>query len=378
MVRWGRRAGKTLLGTSECMEVSSRGGQTWWVAPSYKVAMPAWRQVYRWSRSIPNLDVSKTDRTLYWPNGGWMSVRSADDPQSLRGEGLDLVVMDEAPYMQEEAWVEAIWAALSDRLGRALFIYTPRGRNWIYRLEMAALADPEWATFQGPSWINPHLQKEELEQLQERMPHRVYRQEILAEYVTGGGSVFRFVDDAAILQPQAGPIDGHQYVMGIDWGRTNNFTVAVVLDISVDPVEMVAMDRYTGISYEVQLGRLRNMRAIWRPYCVTPEANSMGGPLVEQLLAEGWPLFPFSGFQTTHVSKQQVVDALSLAFEKGRIKVLDEPILVAELESFEETTTPTGRITYKAPEGMTDDIVMALAMAWSNVDEYAGPIAQVL
>jgi hypothetical protein len=378
MVRWGRRAGKTLLGTSECIQTASQGGHSWWVAPSYKIAQPAWRQVYRWGRVIPNLDISKTDKTIYFTNGGWMAIRSADDPQSLRGEGLDLVVLDEAPYMKEEAWVESIWSALADRLGRALFIYTPRGRNWVYRLEMQALQDPDWATFQGPSWINPHLQRDEMERLKARMPERIYRQEILAEYIAGGGDVFRFVSDAAVLQAQSEPKKNHTYVMGIDWGRFHDFTVAIVLDVTASPVEMVYMDRFTGINYELQLGRLREIRKKWDPIAITPEANSMGSPLVEQLVGEGWPIYPFAGFQTTHVSKQQIIDGLSLAFEKGRIHLIDDPMIIAELESFEETTTPTGRITYKAPEGMTDDIVMALALAWSNVDVYEGPIAQAL
>ena len=55
----------------------------------------------------------------------------ADDPDALRGVGLDGVVLDEAAFMKEEAWVNGIRPALSDRQGWAMFLTTPCGMNWI-------------------------------------------------------------------------------------------------------------------------------------------------------------------------------------------------------------------------------------------------------
>ena len=78
---------------------------------------------------IPGVGVSETHRRVTLPGGGVLQVRSADDPDSLRGEGLDFLVMDEAAYIKEDAWIEALRPALSDRKGSALFISTPAGRN---------------------------------------------------------------------------------------------------------------------------------------------------------------------------------------------------------------------------------------------------------
>lgn len=380
MIRWGRRAGKTYLGAVKCYETAGRGGFAWWVAPTYKLSNAGWRRILGWGMELERrglATVRRADREVMLNTGGWIAVRSADDPQSLRSEGLDLVVLDEVSYMQETAWTEALRPALADRRGSSMHIFTPRGRNWVYRLEMQALSRDDWHAWHGPSSINPYLDPAEIEIMQEQMTERVYRQEILAEYVEGGGGVFRFVEDAAELDPQPAQ-EGHYYVMGIDWGRTNDFTVAVVLDITDSVTKMVHMDRWTGIHFELQLQRLGAIRDEYQPLAVTPEQNSMGMPLVERLVELGWPINPPEGFNTTNITKQAGIDSLALAFERGTIKILDDPIIKAELQAFDESKTPTGRIRYAAPEGMTDDIVMATMLAYTNVPVLEGPIAAVL
>ena len=134
VVAAGRRFGKTLLGSALCIAIAARGGRAWWVAPSYKMARPGWRGIVRLTRQIPLAEVRRGDMMVALPSGGTVQVRSADDPQSLRGEGLDFCVLDECAFMREEAWSEALRPALSDRQGRAMFISTPKGRNWFWRL----------------------------------------------------------------------------------------------------------------------------------------------------------------------------------------------------------------------------------------------------
>ena len=72
-------------------------------------------------------------------------------------------------------------------------------------------------------------------------------------------------------------------------------------------------------------------------------------------------------FTTTNASKMRVIDALALAFERQEIRILPDPILIAELQSFEMERLPSGLMRYSAPEGLHDDTVMALALAWHGV-----------
>ena len=74
------------------------------------------------------------------PGGGSITVKSADDPDSLRGVGLDGLVFDEAAFARREAWVNGLRPALADRQGWAVFLSTPCGQNWLHDLFVAAAA----------------------------------------------------------------------------------------------------------------------------------------------------------------------------------------------------------------------------------------------
>jgi hypothetical protein len=69
-------------------------------------------------------------------------------------------------------------------------------------------------------------------------------------------------------------------------------------------------------------------------------------------------------FTTTNASKAEIIDLLALAFEQRTLSILPNPILLNELKAYEAERLPSGLIRYGAPDGMHDDCVMALAMAW--------------
>ena len=66
----------------------------------------------------------------------------------------------------------------------------------------------------------------------------------------------------------------------------------------------------------------------------------------------------------TNQSKANMIQSLLLAFEQSKIKILNDPILIGELQAFEETRLPGGGLRYAAPVNDHDDCVMALALAW--------------
>lgn len=147
----------------------------------------------------------------------------------------------------------------------------------------------------------------------------------------------------------------------MDWGRQSDFTVITVIDVTNSSV--VALDRFNQIDYAIQLDRLRALYERFRPRAIVAEANSMGLPLIESLQRDGLPVIAFT---TTNASKQIAVDDLALAFERGAIRILPDPILINELQSYEAERLPSGMIRYGAPEGVHDDTVMSLMLAWHN------------
>ena len=319
---------------------------------------------------VPGANVRRVDRMIELPTGGTMQIRSADDPDSLRGEGLDFAVLDECAFMKEDAWTHAIRPALSDRLGKAMFISTPKGRNWFWRSWLLGQdeQDSEWSSYQFPTSDNPFIADDEIEAARHGLPERIFRQEYLAEFLEDAGGVFRRVMDAATAEPQSKRVEGHDYIMGVDWGRSNDFTAITVLDMTTG--ELVALDRFTDIDYGIQVNRLKAMASRFQPMQIIAEQNSMGGPLVEQLQSSGLPV---KGFMTTNPSKEAAIRALEGAFERDEIRILNDPVLIGELQAFEQELLPGGRYRFSAPEGLHDDTVMALAIAWYNLAS-TGPV----
>ncbi len=365
----GRRWGKSLMGSLACVTGGLRGGRTWWVAPSYKMATVGWRAIARLGRQVPGAQVRLSEMLVTFPGGGSVQVRSADDPQSLRGEGLTLAVLDECAFMREVAWTEALRPALSDKLGGALFISTPAGRNWFWRLWMRGqdAAERDWRSWRFPTRDNPYIAPSEIEAARRDLPERIFQQEYEAEFLESSGEVFRRVLDAATatgMEPQP----GRQYVMGVDWAKSADFTALTVMDVAAR--EVVALDRFNQIDYAVQRGRLQALAGRYRVDAIIAESNSIGEPIIEQLQRDNLPV---RGFVTTNATKAQIIEALALAFEQGTIRILSDPVLIGELQAYEMERLPSGMMRYGAPEGMHDDTVMSLALAWSAVAD-SGPL----
>ena len=350
-----------MLGTALCLQTASNGGRAWWVAPSYKMAAVGWRGISRLAEQIPGTRIGQVDKIIELPNRGTVQVRSADDPQSLRGEGLNFAVLDECAFMREQTWTEALRPALSDRLGGAMFISTPKGQNWFWRLYQRGQdhLDGEWASWQLPTSDNPFIAASEIEAARRDMPERIYAQEYLAQFLDDAGGVFRRVMDAATLDEQTRPTDGHQYVFGVDWGKSSDFTAITIWDVTEQ--HLVALDRFNQIDYRVQRQRLGAAHELWHPDVIECETNAMGEPIIEQLRQDGLPV---RGFTTTNATKGAIIEALALAFERASIQIVNDPVLVGELQAFEMSRLPSGAIRYSAPEGMHDDTVMAAAIGY--------------
>ena len=122
------------------------------------------------------------------------------------------------------------------------------------------------------------------------------------------------------------------------------------------------MDRFNQIDYSVQRGRLQALAERYRPTVILAESNSMGEPIIEQLQRDGLPV---RGFQTTNATKAAIIEGLALAFERQELRILNDATLIGELQAYEMDKTPSGMVRYGAPEGMHDDCVMSLALAWA-------------
>jgi hypothetical protein len=291
---------------------------------------------------------------------------SLDSQDTSRGRKYARVILNEAAMVQglESAWNLVIRPTLADYQGDAFFLSTPKGLNFFRTLYNQTSS--EWMRWHYPTSANPFIQSAEVEAMRATMPERAYRQEILAEFLDDGGLVFRRIREAATETPSE-PQANRQYVIGVDWGRTNDATVFCVLDMQSKSI--VALDRMTDTDYNLQRMRLATLAQRYNNATVLAESNAMGLPNIEALQQSGTSI---QAFNTTNATKAEIIDALILAFEQSTIKILKDDILINELEVYEADKLPSGLTRYSAPEGMHDDCVMALALAWHGLSNSAG------
>lgn len=169
-----------------------RAGRCWWVAPSFPQSSMAWRELKALADQIPGRVVREDARRITLPGGGEITMKSADAPDALRGDGLDLVVLDEAAFIQEEVWTDAIRPALSDRKGGALLISTPNGYNWFHNaFQRGQEGRADWQSWQYPTSDNPLIDPAEIEAARDTLSSRTFAQEYEAAFVSIEGSLFK-------------------------------------------------------------------------------------------------------------------------------------------------------------------------------------------
>ncbi len=186
----GRRWGKTRLGVWLCLEKAWNGGRAWWVAPTYAMALEGWKDLRNIGIEHGTI-IKESEKTIITPTGGMVSIRSADNPDRLRGAGLDFVVLDECAFMKENTWAEVIRPTLTERQGGALFISTPKGFNWFEKIYHEAENYDDWERWQLPTKTNPYVPLEELDIARREIGSYLYSQEYLAEFVELTGGMFQ-------------------------------------------------------------------------------------------------------------------------------------------------------------------------------------------
>lgn len=372
-VACGRRWGKTSLGLSiaACGAPHAPGGllagfPVGWFSATYKLLDEAWRAARIFLRAyITRIDAQQ--RRIELSTGAAFDFWTLEDENAGRGRKYALALVDEAAMARnlKVAWEQSIRPTLTDFGGAGWFFSTPKGRNYFWQLHQRGVdgCDPEWRAHHAPTAANPYIRPEEIEAARRSLPERVFRQEYLAEFIEDGAGIFRGVTTAAPCAWLDKGEDGERYTIGVDWGRHDDFTVGAVID---SHNRLVHLDRFTGVGYELQVGRLS---ALWQRFGRPPilaESNSMGGPLIERLQRLQMPV---RAFHTTNASKAQAIEALALAIENHVLALPTDPraeFLRQELLAFESERLPSGAIRYAAPPGQHDDGVMALAIAWSG------------
>lgn len=394
----GRRFGKDHLAAIKVTahslaHASPRGGKRYAVInPSYNPQGKETFRVFRLfleSGGLLRRAIETAPMELRLVNGDIVFFFTMESEDNLRGGQYDGIIINEAGLIANlhAKWYEIFEPMLIDRQGWAWIMGTPKGKNDFFTFFMRGQEEftkdglkNDWKSFRFPTHANPFIKREELERLKREMPEDLYRQEILAEFLDTGGTVFRGLaamskrSEGLTLLPQADACR-----VGVDLGRHQDFTVLVAL--SPDN-KVIGFDRFNQIDWEIQKQRIKSFCQRFRGKVIL-DSTGLGDPIHSALTAMGLNV---SGTKITNDRKRQLVQNLQLLIEDGVLFVphggqttdpaRDLAPLWKELQVYTYDITAGGNIKYGAPAGFHDDCVTALLLAASELPPLASSAEQ--
>lgn len=353
----GRRWGKTIMCVAIALEKALHAGRVWWIAPTYAVAGIGWNEMKGVLAFFPLwcYTLHEADRTVNFHKdigGGFVSFKSAERPENLRGESLTYAIFDEADFIDETTWVDSIRPALADQKGGAIFISTPFHENgWFHLLWKQGMkgSDPEIKAWHFSSYTNPFMDPKEIDAAKEGMSSLSFRREFLAEFVGSAGARIKrewlkYFDKA----PE--PLD---IVLGVDLAvslkQEADYTAACVLGRARDGnVYVLAQERMRGSFGEQQLF-IKQLANKWRPRLVAVEQVAYQAVMIQQLQAT--TKLAVRGFKTNK-DKVTRFAPLEARFEHGQV------LLARDLPSYFESEL------LEFPVSLHDDCVDSMSIAW--------------
>lgn len=227
----GRRWGKTALSRVLIItHAKKRKAKIWYVAPTYKMAKNImWLDLLD---AIPKKWIKKINETtlsITLVNNTRIELKGADKPDSLRGVGVDFLVLDEFQDMTEDTWVKVLRPTLADRRGLAIFIGTPKAYNYLYELykrgqDPAAVASNQWESWQFPTITSPFIPLSEIAAARHDMDEKSFRQEFEASFESMSGRVYH-------------PFDRQLHVG--QYAFNPKLPIWVGMDFNIDPMSTV-------------------------------------------------------------------------------------------------------------------------------------------
>lgn len=261
-----RRSGKTVgiraLILTTCL--TTPNGLVGYVGPTAKQAKRLiWRALMRDVRApgasafIEPNGINRADLSIRFRNGCCFYVYGAERPEQIRGDGFDLLVVDEAddPNFTESIFDEVIGPALSDQLGRLVQIGSPKGRGRLYKEYRKGqrgdeLFDDQYSSIQVTAVEAGIIPPAEIERARRTRPARAFKQEYEAAFNAPHGIVYDEWDEKVhVVDERDLPDSFDEIIVGVDWGTAARGTMLV---IGLDRVWVPPLDGLAG--YEAARG----------------------------------------------------------------------------------------------------------------------------
>lgn len=398
---FGRQSGKSFLAKKELLEhAANRDEVCMWVSPTINSARDHWNDMVKLlTKSGLPCDIKQASKEIHFPGGGVIYIRSAIDPDNLRGATLNFLIMDEAAYFRngEYVWYSVLMPMITASRGIVMFPTTPNGRNWVWKLYMRGLDpnDKYYKSWHMSSLDAPYQDKELLLDLKKTMPSHKWKTEYEAEFLIDGGGCFVGVEKAARNTLLSAPIEGHSYVAGVDFGFNNDFTTFTVIDKYTR--SQVYGTRFTDVGTVNTVDKLLKFAAFWKPEVIHLEKNGIGETLFSLIKAKlqenetevsseddnrreiNFGSTKIRAIHMDNAIKRGAVERVAADIEYDNLSLLDDKseygeTQISEMSTYIKERTASGmEVTYNAQEGAQDDTVSGLYLAYMGIPKKGIP-----
>lgn len=315
---------------------------------------------------------NKTDLIITLINGSTINFKSAEQRDQLRGYTADFVCIDEAAFIPDSIfhivlpWTDAKKAPMlivSSPFTKNGFFYQYYNYGLNHQFNTITI---DWSDEKYKESIEQILPSSKLEEYRQVLPHNVFLTEYLGEWMDTEGSVFNGFKQC-IKQNVIKPTD--KLSIGIDWangGENDDTAISAINQFG----EQVYLAYFNNLTPTQQIDRITEFLYKYKQQIVVvqTELNSLGTPLTDFLKNKSQLSTlkdKFIGFNTTNQSKNSLVQNLQIAFEQKKISILDDEKQIRELGYYTAEYNPkTRNVYYNAPQGLNDDICIALMLSY--------------
>lgn len=316
-----------------------------------------------------------TDLTITLINGSTINFKSAEQRDALRGYTADFLCIDEASFIPDDIfylilpWTDAKKAPIlmtSTPFVKDGFFYRyfNYGKDGTHNTTTIDWTDPKYKES-----IEKILPPEKLEEYRQVLPKNVFMTEYLGQFLDDDGTVFTHIREC-VTEKKIEPYD--ELYVGLDFSNQgeNDDTVISIFNNKGEQVYLKYANNLSPLS-----------QIVWivnelEPYAdqisvISCELNSIGTPYTDLIKERSQILSDkVEGFQTTNTSKNAIVLNMQTALEKETVTLLPDEKEIRQFGFFSATYNPkTRNVSYAAPQGLNDDLVMATLIAYNAYKE---------
>jgi hypothetical protein len=297
-----RRAGKTVACINDlvakALHTKKKNARYAYIAPFYRQAKDvAWMYLKDATEEIAD-KIRVSDLRIELPNGAWITLYGADNPDALRGLYFDGVILDEFGDCRPSLWAEVVLPTLLDRKGWAVFIGTPKGKNHFWQMNERSKRENSWYHMTLKASESGIIDEEDLAEIRGQMSEDQYAQEMECSFEasvqgTYYASIIAKMEQSKQISQGMPTWDPSQPVyVATDLGFTDS-TAMWFWQLAPDGVAVIDYEEGQGQSLDYYFDLLRQKgyeyETIWLPHDAKAKSLQTGRSTIEQFLEAELP-----------------------------------------------------------------------------------------